>query len=649
MKRGPDTRVLLNPIAFAWRFSSPERGKIFVTAFAEFGLSKPILNALVREGHSTPTPIQAAAIPVLLKGRDLLGIAQTGTGKTAAFALPILNHLAKDRRRVAPRECRVLVLAPTRELAVQVKDRFDAYGAAQGLATGLVIGGVAFGKQRAMLHRGLDILVATPGRLMDVMDKGALKLTGVEVFVLDEVDQMLDLGFIHSIRKIASILPEHRQNVFFSATMPPAIAKLANALLTDPARVEIEAKNPLKIDESVIFVEKPEKAAALVSIVKQDAFKRGLVFSRTKHGADKIVRMLSAAGVSSHAIHGNRSQGQREKALNAFRSGKANILVATDIAARGIDIEGVTHVVNYDLPNVPETYTHRIGRTGRAGAEGVAISFCSGEERPFLRSIEKLKGQRLNGAHGEDRGAEPVNENRPRRGNRNGGPRKQRRPHAENRPERRFENRQETRPGDDDQNGERKFEGAKFEGRKDGGRKFEARKDRDRKFERHADGARENPRRDGGEYKGRSRIDDALSADDYKNRGRKFEGRGDGGRKVEGRQFEGRKGAARNGDAYKSDKPRGEGRKTGERNFDGRDRDARKTAHENRPRRNGGSNSSKPQRASNPSFHSNDALSEKRGDGAKDRRHGAGKPARDQNNRRHKRAGQRQFPAQAGR
>ncbi|MAW78715.1 MAG: RNA helicase [Parvularcula sp.] len=384
-----------------------------MTSFAEFGLSKPILNALAREGHTTPTPIQKAAIPVLLKGRDLLGLAQTGTGKTAAFALPILNHLAKDRRRLSPRHCRVLVLAPTRELALQVKERFDAYGAAQGLSTGLVMGGVAFGKQRAMLHRGLDILVATPGRLIDVIDKGALKLDSVEVFVLDEVDQMLDLGFIHSIRKIASMLPQERQNIFFSATMPPAIAKLASALLTDPARVEVAAAKPLKIDESVIFVEKPNKAAALVSVVKQDAFKRGLVFSRTKHGADKIVRMLSAAGVSAHAIHGNRSQAQREKAFNAFRSGKANILVATDIAARGIDVPEVTHVVNYDLPNVPETYTHRIGRTGRAGAAGVAISFCSGEERPFLRSIEKLKGQRLTGANDEQGDADKAHHPRP--------------------------------------------------------------------------------------------------------------------------------------------------------------------------------------------------------------------------------------------
>jgi ATP-dependent RNA helicase RhlE len=578
-----------------------------VTAFAEFGLSKPILNALVREGHSTPTPIQAAAIPVLLKGRDLLGIAQTGTGKTAAFALPILNHLAKDRRRVAPRECRVLVLAPTRELAVQVKDRFDAYGAAQGLATGLVIGGVAFGKQRAMLHRGLDILVATPGRLIDVMDKGALKLTGVEVFVLDEVDQMLDLGFIHSIRKIASLLPEHRQNVFFSATMPPAIAKLANALLTNPARVEVAATKPLKIAESVHFIEKPEKAAALIKIVKDEAFTRGLVFTRTKHGADKLVRALNAAGQAAHAIHGNRSQPQREKALEAFRRGKSRILVATDIAARGIDIAEVTHVVNYDLPNVPETYTHRIGRTGRAGAEGVAISFCSGEERPFLRSIEKLKGQRLNGANGEDRGAELISDDRPRHGNRNGGPRKPRRPHAESRPEKRFENRQDNHQGQEHQNGERKFEGRKDGARQNSerkfeGKKFDGRKDRDRKFERDADGAREYTRRDGGEYKGRSRIDDALNAESQKNRGRNFEGR------------------------------------AGE---------ARNPANENR-RRKGGPKSSNSQRPSHQAaFHSNDALPYESADGKKGQPHDEGRPDRVRR-RRHRGPAGRKLSRHAG-
>ena len=366
-----------------------------MTSFSDFGLLRPIMTALETERHTTPTPIQAGAIPALLAGRDLLGIAQTGTGKTAAFALPILNRLAKTTKPRIARECRALVLAPTRELALQIVERFRAYGSGMALTTALIIGGTSYGKQRAKLNRGVDILVATPGRLLDMCESGSVSLSSVETFVLDEVDQMLDLGFIHSIRAIAAKLPEDRQNVFFSATMPPAIASLAANLLSDPVRVEIAASQPLKIDESVIFVEKPHKAATLIKIVKEEGFTRGVVFTRTKHGADKLVRALDSAGAPAHAIHGNRSQSQREKALDAFRTGKTRILVATDIAARGIDIRDVTHVVNYDLPNVPETYTHRIGRTGRAGATGVAISFCSGEERPFLRSIEKLTGKRI--------------------------------------------------------------------------------------------------------------------------------------------------------------------------------------------------------------------------------------------------------------
>ncbi|MEZ5892166.1 MAG: DEAD/DEAH box helicase [Parvularculaceae bacterium] len=366
-----------------------------MTSFSDFGLLRPITTALEAERHTSPTPIQAGAIPPLLAGRDLLGIAQTGTGKTAAFALPILHRLGKNTKRREARSCRALVLTPTRELALQIVERFKAYGNGLALTTGLVIGGTSYGKQRAMLQRGVDILVATPGRLIDIVDSGAVKLSGVETFVLDEVDQMLDLGFINAIRSIAAKLPEDRQNVFFSATMPPTIAKLANGLLKDPARVEIAAAKPLRIDQSVMFIEKGAKPSALIDIVKKPDFARGLVFTRTKHGADKLVRTLNDAGAPAHAIHGNRSQSQREKALEAFRGGRARILVATDIAARGIDVRDVTHVVNYDLPNIPETYTHRIGRTGRAGAAGVAISFCSGEERPFLRAIEKLTRQPL--------------------------------------------------------------------------------------------------------------------------------------------------------------------------------------------------------------------------------------------------------------
>lgn len=359
--------------------------------------------ALVSEGHKTPTQIQSDAIPILMKGEDLLGIAQTGTGKTAAFALPILHRLHETpagRRNMAPR---ALVLAPTRELAGQVKERFCAYGARTGLSVGLVIGGASIGKQKNMLRRGIDILIATPGRLEDLMKQRAVALNAIEVLVLDEVDQMLDMGFIHAIRAITGKLPKTRQNLFFSATMPREIARLAQALLNDPVHVEVKPAARPKIDQSVQFMTKPEKLGALLRVVKDDAFKSGLVFSRTKHGADKVVRKLRADGVTAQAIHGNRSQGQRERALADFKRGKARVLVATDIAARGIDIKGVTHVVNFDLPHVPETYVHRIGRTGRAGATGIAISFCSPEERSDLRAIEKLTGQRFGATGGSDR------------------------------------------------------------------------------------------------------------------------------------------------------------------------------------------------------------------------------------------------------
>lgn len=360
------------------------------------------MQALADEKHTTPTPIQNGAIPVVMNGRDLLGIAQTGTGKTAAFALPLLHKLAETSYERRPGDCRVLVLTPTRELSAQVLERFNAYGRRLNLRMGLVIGGAPMGKQKAMTRKGLDVLVATPGRLVDLMNQKAVDLSRVEAFVLDEVDQMLDLGFIHAIRTISQKLPAKRQNVFFSATMPPEIAKFANKLLTNPTRVEMEAEARPRIDQSVRFIDKGAKAAALLEIVKTDEFTRGLVFTRTKHGADKVVRMLEAAGARAYAIHGNRSQAQRERALAAFRAGKARILVATDIAARGIDVREVSHVVNYDLPNVPETYVHRIGRTARAGAAGVAVSFCSNDERPFLRSIEKLTREKITVTHGED-------------------------------------------------------------------------------------------------------------------------------------------------------------------------------------------------------------------------------------------------------
>lgn len=380
------------------RARRPER--YFVTTFNAFGLAKPILAALAHEGHATPTPIQAEAIPALLSGHDLLGIAQTGSGKTAAFTLPLLHKLYETPGKARASAPRALILTPTRELAGQVRDRVAAYGARTALRTGLVIGGAPINKQKNQIRRGVDILIATPGRLEDLMKQNAVCLDAVEYFVLDEVDQMLDMGFIHTVRAITAKLPKDRQSLFFSATMPREIARLANALLSDPVRVEMKRQAPPKIDQSVRFIARPEKISALIKIAGDKSFARGLVFSRTKHGADKIVKHLNKAGLTAEAIHGNRNQRQRERALKAFKSGGARILVATDIAARGIDIQGVSHVVNFDLPNVPETYVHRIGRTARAGAAGVAISFCSPEERAELRAIERLTGERFGGPSG---------------------------------------------------------------------------------------------------------------------------------------------------------------------------------------------------------------------------------------------------------
>ncbi len=400
--RRPDTRVPpLEPGTRARRAfysaapSRPER--FFVTTFEDLGLAKPILAALGDEGHETPTPIQAQAIPALLSGRDLLGLAQTGSGKTAAFTLPLLQQLVDKPGKAKAGGPRALILTPTRELAGQVRDRVNAYGSRTTLRAGLVIGGASIGKQKSMIRKGVDILIATPGRLEDLMKQNAVSLDGVEYFVLDEVDQMLDMGFIHAIRAITGKLPQRRQSLFFSATMPQSIARLAHALLNDPVRVEVKTQAPPKIDQSVEFMAKPEKIGALIKVVSEKSFERGLVFSRTKHGADKIVKSLNKAGFAAQAIHGNRSQGQRERALKAFKSDAIRILVATDIAARGIDIRDVSHVVNFDLPNVPETYVHRIGRTARAGAAGVAISFCSPEERADLRAIERLTGERFGG------------------------------------------------------------------------------------------------------------------------------------------------------------------------------------------------------------------------------------------------------------
>ena len=327
-----------------------------------------------------------------MSGRDVIGIAQTGTGKTAAFALPILHQLAAMPRPPERKSCRVLVLSPTRELSGQILDSFRAYGRHLHLRSALAIGGVSMGAQVRSLLNGVDILVATPGRLLDLVQSNALRLGDVEFFVLDEADRMLDMGFIHDIRKIVAKLPVERQTLMFSATMPRAIAELAAQMLRDPAKVAVipVATTVEKVEQRIIRVDRAAKAAILIDVLRQETIDRALVFTRTKHGADKVVRSLVRAGIAAEAIHGNKSQGQRERVLAAFRKGEVRTLVATDIAARGIDVDGISHVVNYDLPNVPETYVHRIGRTARAGAEGIAISLCDGEEVAFLRDIEKL-------------------------------------------------------------------------------------------------------------------------------------------------------------------------------------------------------------------------------------------------------------------
>ncbi|HEY1448037.1 MAG TPA: DEAD/DEAH box helicase [Caulobacteraceae bacterium] len=363
-----------------------------MTDFSNLGLAKPLLRALAEKGYDQPTPIQTLAIPQVLAGRDLLGIAQTGTGKTAAFALPILHRLAADRRPAPRRGCRVLVLSPTRELASQIADSFKAYGKHLGLTTAVVFGGVKYGPQVRALAGGVDILVATPGRLIDHMQEKVANLGAVEVFVLDEADQMLDLGFLPPIRRIVATLPKQRQNLFFSATMPGEIGKLADELLKDPAKASVapSATTVSKIDQRALFVEADRKRQLLAELFEDARVGRALIFTRTKRGADRVSKYLEAAGIRADSIHGDKSQGQRERALAAFKSGTVRALVATDIAARGIDVDAVTHVVNYELPNVPEAYVHRIGRTARAGAGGVAISLVCDDERSLLRDIQKL-------------------------------------------------------------------------------------------------------------------------------------------------------------------------------------------------------------------------------------------------------------------
>lgn len=366
--------------------------------FHELRLIEPILRAVAAEGYATPTPIQEKAIPQVLEGRDLLGCAQTGTGKTAAFALPILQRLMQSNDHARGgynghgRRIRVLVLAPTRELASQIAESFCVYGRHSGLRSTVIYGGVSQHPQTRALKEGVDILVATPGRLLDLMGQGCVDLGGVEVFVLDEADNMLDMGFIHDIRKITPHLPRQRQTLLFSATMPPEIRQLADSLLRKPVSVAVApvASTVDAVEQSVYMVDKPFKPAMLTHFLNNNAVGRMLVFARTKHGADRLARHLSRAGIRAEAIHGNKSQNARNRVMSEFKSGSPPVLVATDIAARGLDIDDVTHVVNYDLPNVPEVYVHRIGRTARAGASGVAVTFCDHEERGLLRDIERL-------------------------------------------------------------------------------------------------------------------------------------------------------------------------------------------------------------------------------------------------------------------
>lgn len=366
--------------------------QVSTVTFAELGIAEPILRALTAANYTMPTSIQLQSIPVLLSGRNLLGIAQTGTGKTAAFALPILQRLAAEPGKLTPKCARALILAPTRELAVQIFDSFKTYGRHLGLRQASIFGGVSQVGQVKAMSRGVDILVATPGRLLDLVDQGHVRLDQAKFLVLDEADRMLDMGFIRDVKKIISTMPRERQSLLFSATMPAEVAGLAAQILHDPVRIEVAATTVTvdRIDQRLYYVDAAGKRALLNELLENPELQRVIVFTRTKHGANRVAENLEKIGVTTEALHGNKSQNARQKALNQFRNGHARVLVATDIASRGIDVTGVTHVINYELPNEPESYVHRVGRTARAGAEGIALSFCDPSERPFLRSIEKL-------------------------------------------------------------------------------------------------------------------------------------------------------------------------------------------------------------------------------------------------------------------
>jgi ATP-dependent RNA helicase RhlE len=365
--------------------------------FDQLGLIEPILKALKSEGYTNPTPIQQQAIPIILKGNDLIGCAQTGTGKTAAFAIPVLQILHERNQNKGFKHIRSLILTPTRELAIQINDSFAAYGQYTGLKHEVIYGGVSQHTQTLALRNGTDILVATPGRLLDLMNQGYVHLDHLEIFILDEADRMLDMGFIQDVKKLIRVLPEEKQTLLFSATMPPEIARLAATLLKHPVRVEVTpvSSTAEKIEQSIYMVNKRDKLSLLVHLVRNGGMDRILVFTRTKHGADKIVKGLKAEQINASAIHGDKSQSARQYALQSFKNGRMRILVATDIAARGIDIDDLSHVINFDLPNIPETYVHRIGRTGRMSKSGIALSFCDHEEREYLSGIRKLTSQAI--------------------------------------------------------------------------------------------------------------------------------------------------------------------------------------------------------------------------------------------------------------
>ena len=368
-----------------------------MTNFSALGLAETLLRALAQEGYETPTPIQTQAIPPLLAGRDLLGIAQTGTGKTAAFALPILQRLSQSKQRAPARGCRALILAPTRELAAQIGDSFQRYGRNLRLSIAVIVGGVSYAPQIRAMARGVDVLVATPGRLIDHLENQVVRLDKTEIAVLDEADHMLDLGFLVPVRRLLKEFPKERQSLFFSATMPREMRELAAEMLTDPVEVTVAPIGTMaeRIEQRVYLIEQVRKRELLTDILRDPSCTRGLVFTRTKRGADRVATFLEASGIAAAAIHGEKTQGQRERALAGFKAGRCNVLVATDIAARGIDVDGISHVVNYEMPQVAECYVHRIGRTARAGAAGIAVSLVDIEERGMLRDIEKLTRQKL--------------------------------------------------------------------------------------------------------------------------------------------------------------------------------------------------------------------------------------------------------------